>query len=45
MTYTGRAEVVSEEIYPDPGDVYMREPFVVHFNVDVTFHDAKSCEY
>jgi len=29
----GRAEVVSEETYPDPGDVYMREPFVVHFKV------------
>jgi len=29
----GRAEVMSEKTYPDPGDVYMREPFMVHFKV------------
>ena len=41
----GRAEVVSEETYPDPGDVYMREPFVVHFKVHITyqFQEVKIC--
>ena len=44
-TYPGRAEVVSEETYPDPGDVYMREPFVVHFKVHITyqFQEVKIC--
>ena len=45
MTHLGRAEVMSEKTYPDPGDVYMREPFMVHFKVGISFQDVKSWEY
>ena len=29
----GRVDVVGQDMYPDPGDLYMREPFMVQFNV------------